>query len=74
MKTTLIAVLVSSAVALGVGFGIGYHSGYRAGGISCMAGFRLESDGRFVLQEPAQPRGNGHQNSYPDPVAADVRK
>ena len=67
MKTTLITVS-AAAVALFGGFAIGYHNGVRDGEVRCISMFRVEPDGRFVLKEPPQPRGNGHVNSYPDPA------
>jgi len=64
MKTTLI--LVSAAVVmLLAGFAIGYHNGARDNETRWQSMVRVDPDGRFVLKEPPQPRGNGHQNSYP---------
>jgi hypothetical protein len=73
MKTTLISVTVA-AVILVAGYAIGYYSGERDGEVRCMASFQLERDGKFVLKQPPQDRGDGHVNSYPDPVTQEISK
>ena len=73
MKTTLISVS-AAVVMLLAGFAIGYHNGARDNETRWQSRIRVDPDGRFVLKEPSQPRGNGHVNSYPDPATSEVSK
>ena len=73
MKKTILITVSAAALALFGGFAIGYHKGFRDNEVIWQSMIRVDPDGRFVLKEPPQPRGNGHQNSYPDPAVPPIK-